>query len=236
MLISEYAPPTERLKARKYSCNEQYFDKLTPESAYWLGYIMADGCVTIRRKRVKGKLYRQFVFSVVSNDHEQIAKLNQCLQSTYPIHYSGKKACLIITSYRLCVALEQYGVVQRKSYRLRMPKLPARLMRHVCRGLIDGDGCFNVYRRPNRAVKKNGAGRPATDGRQILTLNIVGSFWVCKWFRRYVGSGSFKRKAGVWSYSVTGEAAKKLLRWLYRDTTYLSRLDRKYARYVEVAT
>ena len=31
---------------RKYSLNEYIFETITPESAYWLGFIAADGCIT----------------------------------------------------------------------------------------------------------------------------------------------------------------------------------------------
>lgn len=33
---------------RKYNLNENCFETLTPESAYWIGFIAADGCIKER--------------------------------------------------------------------------------------------------------------------------------------------------------------------------------------------
>lgn len=212
MLLSALEPPPVRLAARKYRCNEHFFDVLDADTAYWLGYVMADGCVSLRNRHNS----QQAVFSVASKDKPHLERLRRTMQCTYPVHgpYKGTYQ-LTITSWPLCLGLEQWNVVPRKSHTLQLPALPGNLLPHVFRGLIDGDGCFNTYRRRSRAKKHNGKGRPACPDRQVLTLCLVGSRPVCQAFKTHFGKGSVARKGKVWQYTLTGDAAASALRWMY---------------------
>lgn len=213
MLVSEYKPTAVRLRRRKYSCDEHYFDELDADRAYWLGFVMAAGCVSLRD--VRG--YHQFVFSVASKDADHLDKLRTAMRSDHPIH-GPRSGCyqLMITSYPLCLGLERHGVVPRKSLRLTMPELPDDLYMPLCRGLIDGDGSFNRYTRRS--------------GQQVLQLSLVGADAVCRWFvARFGGSMSPKRR--VYQFQLTGARAAALLRQLYADDA-VTHLQRKRERAV----
>ena len=50
-----------------YSCDYHYFDEIdTPDKAYWLGFLMADGCVMHQRRlrhlKTMDKLARQIYY------------------------------------------------------------------------------------------------------------------------------------------------------------------------------
>lgn len=228
MRIADYPPPKERLAARKYTVNAAFFETMTAEVAYWLGFALTDGCVTVRKRR--GGDF-QFVFSPSSKDREHLAKLLVSLQSDYPIHGPHKGVWqIMITSYPLCLSLERRGVVQRKSLVVQMPKVAKAFLPYLCRGIIDGNGGFNVYHRPSRAVKRNGKGRPATSGQDVLTINLSSTKNVCDWFkRRFGGSVSARGRIAVWQ--LTGERAAEVIRWCYADSR-IPYLQRKRQRAV----
>lgn len=211
MLVSDYAKPAVRLNRRKYSCNERFFAKLTAVSAYWLGFVIADGWVTIRKRQGT----QQFVFGTASKDREHLVKLLTALQANHKVHgpYNGTYNFLI-TSWPLCNDLEQYGVIPRKSLVATFPIVPAALRPHLMRGLVDGDGSFNRYRRPRKTCSDV----------FYLTLSLVGSHAICDAFKAEFGKGSISRKANVYQYSCIGDTAHRALRWMYdRPGPVLSR-------------
>lgn len=223
MLVSEVRRPTDRV--RRHSVDRRYFSDIGPSQAYWLGYLLADGSIGLRRR--DGEI-RQCALQATSKDHEHLEKLRTALQSTYPLYgpYSG---CwqLVIADYDLCLSVEPFGVVPNKSLTASPPVLPDELYRHWARGVVDGDGCFNCYGRPSRAAKNNGRGRPARHGRSVLMLWVVGSRAVTEWFKDRFG-GSVSRKAGVWQWGLNDSRAADAIRWLYSDSNRPIRLDRKY--------
>lgn len=217
--VSDYARPPRAGQGRKLSLNTDYFKRIGPAQAYWLGFLAADGCVAVLRGL--NRPHPQFVLSAYSKDKDHLEKLKKAINAGHkivgPYRKSGGSAChLHMTSYDLCLSLERFGIIPRKSFVLRPPKLRPHLYRHWCRGIIDGDGCFNRYSRPSRAKKLNGKGRPPVHGRTVLTICLVGSYHVCRWFKKRFG-GSCLRKAGVYQWSLTGERASTVIRWMYAD-------------------
>lgn len=225
MLVSDYPRPGER--PRRCSVDAAYFDKLTPQNAYWLGFLLADGCVAFRRRN---GVVCQHVLTASSKDREHVKKLQDAMQSTYAL--SGPHLGvwqLIVPNYDLCLSLERWGIVPQKSLTASPPKLPKALERHWARGVIDGDGSFNAYYRPPRAKKFNGKGRPSTGGRHVLMLTVAGSHAVTSWFRNKFG-GSLRPVANIWVWSINDSRASAVIRWCYEDAEPSCRLDRKYAR------
>lgn len=230
MLVSELTRPN-RVK-RTCDVNSAYFETLTEESSYWLGYLLADGCVAFRRGP-DGDV-RQTVLQLSSKDCEHLDKFKTAIGSTYAV-CGPYRGCwqLAVPDYDLCLSLEKYGVVPAKSLTAEPPKLPAKFERHWARGVIDGDGCFNRYHRPSRAKKNNGRGRPSKDGQDITMLNVSGAFDVGLWFQNRFG-GSLTTHANIWRWQITGEPAVAAIRWCYQRTDVSTRLNRKYANAVRL--
>lgn len=87
-------------KSKLYFCNENYFEEInTPNKAYWLGFIYADGYVSINNN--------QYVFGIALSEKDCILlkKLNFELNSSYPIHtYKQASGYSEKTVYcRLCI-------------------------------------------------------------------------------------------------------------------------------------
>jgi hypothetical protein len=124
---------------RKYSVDHTYFDAIdNQEKAYWLGFIVADGCNRVSNLSVAA--HRQ--------DHSHLEKLRTSMSSTHPFKRgSGNCEYLQVNSSEICRALSRFGVIPAKSHRSIYPDIPPMLDVHFIRGLWDGDGGMSLGRK-----------------------------------------------------------------------------------------
>lgn len=207
--------------SRKYVVNSMFFDDInTEEKAYWLGFIYADGYITSNK----------FGVSLKDIDFHHLEKLNDSLQSTYPIHiyksnseWSQNKYCrLLITDDYIINSLINNGVFRNKSKILKPPvNIPKELIRHFIRGYFDGDG----------GIIKNGNSFYAT---------FMGTDIFIEWLNyiikndigvEYKKLEKRKETDCVISSKYFGNDCYKLICYLYEDSHIY--LDRKYERYIK---
>lgn len=126
---------------RRYTLREDAFSNVSDEAtAYWLGYLFADGCVYVRRDGNEKSL------SVVSQnkDAHHLVRLAEFLGTTKPLKSANSDTAqsLCVYSARLVDDLLHLGCVPRKSSAmfLNPPRLADALFRHFVRGYFDGDG------------------------------------------------------------------------------------------------
>lgn len=132
---------------RIHGVNEDYFRVIdTPEKAYYLGFLYADGAITVREK--KGQAYRVSV-QLAQKDREVIEKFRDAINSDAPIYetigrYGDKEYPVVgvhIASKQMILDLIDKGCVPRKSLVLTFPNwLSSDLRSHFIRGYFDGDG------------------------------------------------------------------------------------------------
>lgn len=135
---------------RKYSRNDAAFDVATDDAAYWVGFLMTDGCI---RPHKDSSPSVTLVLSVKDADH--VAAFARFLGYNGPVYAEkpgratkgGPFARLDVKSARLCDALARFGVSPKKTHDARVSG-GLELNRHFWRGCIDGDGTFGVYVRP----------------------------------------------------------------------------------------
>jgi len=131
------------MKKRLYKLDENYFEKIdTEEKAYWLGFIYADGFIT---KRKQG----QNILGITLHEIEPLEKFTKAISTNKPIrsYISNSKYKKNSVEYKTAIVsnkvvqdLESHGVVERKTFTLKFPKLPENLTSHFIRGYFDGDG------------------------------------------------------------------------------------------------
>ena len=123
-----------------------YFDQIdTPEKAYWLGFISADGCIVTTAQHPEGS---HLAIQLGARDKDHLVKLKAALGAAASVHDRtaetfGKPtrlASLSVGSRRLTEALLVLGVTPRKSATMQPWDGPADLMAHYWRGMVDGDG------------------------------------------------------------------------------------------------
>ena len=149
-------PRSHRDSRKSYDYDETYFSNInTPDKAYWLGFIYADGFIT---KREQGSP----VFGITLAEQEPLDKINKAMKSNKKIgvykktnSYSDKSIeyKLAFTSQQLVSDLEKWGCVENKTFKLKFPEfLSEDLVPHFVRGYFDGDG--SIYLHTQKANNK----------------------------------------------------------------------------------
>lgn len=135
---------------RKHFLNEDYFKSIdSAKKAYWLGFIVADGCIYEGSGNSRGNTYRLQI-NLSLKDINHLKEFVKDIDSNYEIkkvkvfNKDKKKyydTCqLKVNSTKLCKDLIKLGVESRKSQREKVPKIKNSLLRHFYRGYFDGDG------------------------------------------------------------------------------------------------
>lgn len=232
---------------RKYTCNYRYFENIdTLERAYWLGMLMADGCVihTHRLRHLKtcdswqDRYYLQL--SLKDDDIAHIQKFKRAIESNHPINvynYSsglaseGRYARLIIEDKSLVDDLISHGVCEKKTLILKYPDILPELDSHFIRGYFDGDGCISKSQ-----------GREQTP---MYEANITSTYEFLESIYRRLPLNSNKefnpkqrfseRDNNNWTFRFAGNRQLlRVLNYLYQNSTDDIRLDRKYKKYKEL--
>jgi hypothetical protein len=206
--------------------NEHYFDIVTVDMAYWLGFFYADV--------YNSQSVNTVVLALQTRDRPHLEKLATVLQLplekiTYSKVDKYAHNTLKMYSKYMCEKLTELGCPQGKSFLIKYPGwLPAELNNHFIRGLFDGDGCL-TFREKQREWK----------------WSLMSTKEVCEAIHNI-----FIEKIGVnvpvWYSSDTGnntyilvtsgnEKIAKIMKWLYANSTDDIRLTRKYEKYERLA-
>lgn len=200
---------------RKHSFNDDYFEVIdTEEKAYWLGFIMADGCVY----KGTGKTYRLQI-NLKYDDIAHLNKFQKAIGSDYQVAVKevggARVAQLKINSTKLCNDLIALGVTERKSLVCQMPKLPQELIRHFIRGYFDGDGCISL----------------SVNDRLRKSVSILGGEPMLYSINEHLGL-TFRQVKGKNVYEIYSQDSDKMIEvyhYLFDDSViYLSRKKRSY--------
>lgn len=214
-----YAPrQRQRLKALR----EDAFAMITPESAYWIGFLMADGCVMHHRRG--GRYVR---VALAAEDATHIEAFRTFIGFDGKIHI-GKRGpwngyqrqdihALSVGSARMAADLARYGVVPNKSKREQASD-DLVFNRDFWRGVIDGDGSIFISNKNDPTISL------CNGGASLLHQ-----------FSRYVQSMVQAKctihvnREGVHTVSISGgRIAPKIVAALYEGATIA--LDRKAAK------
>jgi len=138
--------------ARMYEFDKEFFDRDTPEVAYWAGFIFADGNI-----HDQGETFR-LTISLNENDKDHIIDFANAIK--YPTQQVkatfGNKYYVRINWKEWGGHLERWGIIPRKSYNFIIPHFPETLIPHFLRGWFDGDGTFKPSTQNRCSVKITG--------------------------------------------------------------------------------
>lgn len=213
---------------RKYKLNEHYFDEIdTPNKAYILGLLHADGCnkpdkgtVSIGLQESDKDLLETIRLEIGSE--KPLRFIDNSNKHTFGYNYENMYE-LNMFSVHMCEQLIDKGIVPNKSLVIGFPEwLDKKLISHYVRGVFDGDGCIC---QPSK-------------GNTVLT-SIIGTDSFCKTLKEIcinelqINPNIYDTRChnGITkSISLGGKnKSKKFLDWIYQDAEIF--LQRKYDRY-----
>lgn len=137
----------------KFKLDEEYFSIIdTPQKAYWLGFISADGCIYRRDGHVA-----MLTISLNKKDEEILFRLKKDLNTNKPIYYSkDDMATLQISSDKICDDLLKIGIGVRKTFDfsplLIFNNIPSKFFPSFMLGYFDGDGSIKI---PEKTISKS---------------------------------------------------------------------------------
>ena len=218
--------------ARKHFYNEDYFKKIdTERKAYFLGFILADGCVYLGANK---NSYR-FQMNLQIQDKYILEELQKDIGSDYKIQdkqFGYKKngnpkfiSLLKINSSKLCEDLINLGVIPRKSMKQKMKEklIPNNLIKHFIRGYFDGNGSCSI--------RKN-----------LISLDFFGSKTICLQIDKYLKINNINKnvlhenkKNELYGLRINNTDTKILLYYyLYENATiYLKRKKEKFDQFLQ---
>lgn len=219
---------------RKLKLNINYFKDIdTEDKAYWLGFLMADGCIC--RTNKEGS-YDRIAIPLKTSDIEHLNKFKQSLDyegdirtktathNTKGFEYTTSQ--LRINSKAMCDDLISYGVIPNKTGKEILPELRNDLIRHFIRGFFDGDG--SVMKKKNRNT-----GRVSLGSASLTILNSINTFLKTEIGIEFPIYEENRYQIPFYKMdSCSRSRNEKFLSLLYEDSNLY--LDRKYNKYIEL--
>ena len=214
---------------RKYYLNENYFEQLTQESAYWLGFLLADGCL------YQDKYSKRIQLCLAQKDEAHLEMFRNAITDT-PLYHGHSKLSgkdryhvrLTISSEKVYSSLIKLGLFPRKSLVHDTPIIPEHLMAPMYLGYFDGDGSVYAAQSQTQRGKKYG-------------INIVGPQSFCLKFQSWMFDKTQAHLniaqlncADGKLYSLRGatEASIRILTFLYEKSDIF--LSRKFNIYKQM--
>ena len=192
-----------------------FFDEYNPSSCYWAGFIAADGYIRDDRDAT--------VIHLCNDDISHLYKIKELTKHEGHISNS-KNECSIVFSGKWFgdKLYENYGLTPRKTHTVSIPKnIPKDMLKHYIRGYFDGDGCISDIK-----------GYPSINfacGSEGMLKELIEIF---KNLKIKLQTKIEQPKIQGIQIHYTCSNAMKILKWMYEDSTYLTRLDRKYNKYL----
>lgn len=211
-------PNLGRFKKRIYA-NDNFFSPLNSISAYWVGFIAADGILCNRDKNI--------TISLNDRDVTHLYKFARAIKSNARVGYvkSNNSAHVSIYSRLLFGSLIKLGITPNKSLSIGHINMPLVLISHFVRGVFDGDGWISG--RKITHVQFGIAGnRPFLQQIQdVLVKN-------CNINR--VKLYPLPPSGKAYKLQYTGSQIFRILGFLYEKSNRQIRLDRKYKKMLDL--
>lgn len=213
-----------RLSQDRYYIDYKFFETWNEQTAYMIGFIMADGYLKYKDKN-RGESSLQF--ELAEYDRDILDKFVNILQYEGSVNTSKRNTVkLFINNKKIIEDLINKGVPSKnKTFSSCIPKdLPDELFRHFLRGLFDGDGSICLDKNNSLVFSLLGTEQLMYECQnKISELSPIDISNLKIYNRNNHGCNvynlQFHRKSTLYFYD-----------WLYKDSTIY--LDRKYKKYI----
>ena len=206
---------------KKYYVYQDIFKNIDDEeSAYWLGFILADGCVTINNG------YR---FSIISIDEDHLFKLKTYIGYTGNlVSYTKGTHTLNVNDKKFVINLINKDVVPRKTFKVKFPtNIKENLLNHFIRGYWDGDGSISFS---TKCTYHNMYFSTTVLGTEDFIKNLGKTLKE----KCNLKSDTFHKMNKIYVLKRSMKQANKICDYLYNNATiYLERKYKKYEDYLK---
>lgn len=213
-------------KVKKHKVNSIFFKTWSPEMAYILGFIGADGNICHSG--------RAHTLHLACDDKDIIEKIKQILSYGGPIYQKIRDNGKISYSLRICDQiifndLLRLGITERKSLTFTPPKIPKYLIRHFIRGYFDGDGSVylrNISYKSKLVVDFYTASQPMSEFLYLKMKHLLKDSYNGK-----VRIAMAHQKTPYYRINLGHKSAFKLFAYMYNDADLY--LERKHKKFIE---
>ena len=202
--------------------NELYFYQIdSAEKAYWLGFLYADGCVHSTGNEIS--------LNITDEDHvikfkEAIGAINHKITTTFDKRFENAKPLyqFTIKDKQLYSDLIKWGCIPQKTLLInKIPNIPRDFISHFIRGYFDGDGSLHWLQDTNNYRIS------FTSGSKDFLEEIKKEFGITNL------SIGHSKNSNTYQLQISGrKQVEKILKYLYKDSTEKTRLERKYKTYL----
>ena len=210
----------KRIAQDRVYVNYKFFDEWTPDSAYVFGFILADGWIGYGRTTSGNKSIIQIEVHV--KDTNVLHRIAASMDFQGSFTYQRRAVKFSVHNPYMTQRLIEKGMpYEDKSHTATFPvNVPDSCLRHLIRGLIDGDG-YSTY-----------------DG-NTYKIGLCGTYDIVSHVHNLVPVDLSTIKiqqstSNCYYFNVQGQKAFKIAEWLYEDCTIW--LTRKRQAYIEAKT
>lgn len=226
-------PKYSKARIRNPQMDEHFFQHIDTEAkAYFLGLIISDGNVFKESESSTSNRQASVSITLDLKDEYMLYKFKESVKVNTSIGHDGRGCGQIaVRSNTMAQDLEQYGIIPRKTLNTYLPSnIPKNMMRHLIRGILDGDGSIQAHINPH-------------DTRRFLhSISFCGTHKLMEDISVYIFSElSLRQKPKVYDYKdkalsdikiQSKDDMYKFGEWLYQDATlYLIRKKETYDRF-----
>ena len=216
------------------SYNQDFFEKIDSElKAYLLGYIVADGCITIEHRKEKpNSPIRRVQFQPSIEDLQVITLMRDVIAPNNKLTIVKSKRPNRKDTIKLRLAntkivndlINLYSIHPRKTYdkNFKFPSMDKQFKRHFIRGFIDGDG--SIGQRHFSMIVNS----------KLFLEDILKEFLEEIPDLKYYIYEENRKFTTYYSlhFSVNKKSRVDLFNFIYKDSIY--KLDRKYNKALNI--
>jgi len=220
----------DKSKRNRVSLDEGFFARESGVMYYWVGFLLADGCVH--------KNYLRLTLAEKDLDHLKLfqsdlshgGKLTKTISKTSSRNPSWKDSycySLAACSESIVNDVKSFGIVPRKTHNIKFPDIPDEFVKDFCRGYFDGGGGWSLHRPKSKPNHKP----------QVM-FSVRGTHDFLKEFNKVLvheanlPSSKLSKKisvnSGIYDLKYLGNGiCSKIYRWLYSGVEGSRYLERK---------
>lgn len=208
-----------------YKVREDFFETITEESAWVLGWLVTDG-------HISWNVSNRVELVTTDKDIDALLKIQKKLllegECIKPLRGKNEgQHRLLISSNKIHQTLvNKYGFKKDKTYDFTINfEVPKKYLNHFIRGMLEGDGTIRSH----------------LSGEPYLQVSFVGNKSVVEYFISIIKqelniamSVTYNESKNMTLYKayLNGKVCEQVLKWVYQNTDENTRLNRKYRNYI----